>query len=115
MLTFNNQGMTFIDRNSDERYRKALLDGIPPSLRSKMHEALAATPDPHRDYAHSCRYFGDELMTIGRRIKPLSIELDRRFPGFCDWMILTGYTNHYKMVKVFDEWAQMKGRNNGSA
>ena len=111
MLTFNDQGMTFIDRDSDERFRKALLDGVPPSLRSKMREALAVTPDPHRDYAHSCRYFGDELQTIGERIKPLSVALDRRFPGLCDWLIMTGYTNNYKMVKVFDAWAHMKASN----
>jgi|SRR5882672_1028728 len=108
MKVIQQDGLTFIDAEADARFRKALLDGVPPSLRSKMREALAVTPDPHRDFAHSQRYFGDELMTIGRRIRPLSIALDQKFPGFSEWMILTGYTNNYKMIKVFDAWAQMK-------
>jgi hypothetical protein len=107
-------GVTFIDRNVDAAFRKALMDGVPVSLRGKMQRALAAVPNPVRDYAHCQRYFGDQLQEIAERIKPLAMELERYLasarglPGFCDWLILTGYTNHYEMVKVFDEWAQMK-------
>jgi hypothetical protein len=107
-------GITWIDRNADAAFRKALIDIVPVPLRGKMQRALAATPDPARDYAHSQRYFGDELPAIGERIKPLAMALERYFasarglPGFQDWLILTGYANHYEMVKVFNEWAQMK-------
>ena len=37
-------GVVFIDGAVDAAFRKALLDGVPAGLRSKMREALAATP-----------------------------------------------------------------------
>lgn len=107
-------GIAFVERNADAAFRKALMDGVPASLRGKMQRALAAIPNPTRDFAHCQRYFGDRLPAIGERIKPLAQQLDRTMetalglPGFADWLIMTGYTNHYEMVKVFDEWAQMK-------
>lgn len=107
-VAYQDKGVTWIDAIADQRFRKILLDGVPPQLRSKMQEALAATPDPRRDLAHSQRYFGVELETISSRIRPLFEAFDRQFPGFGDWLILTGYTNEYRMVKVFNEWAQMK-------
>jgi hypothetical protein len=110
----HDNGVTWIDRNADAAFRKALIDIAPAALRGRMRRALAATPDPARDYARSQRYFGDRLPEIIARIQPLSQRLDRYMetvlgrPGFCEWLILTGYTNHYEMVKAFDEWAQMK-------
>jgi hypothetical protein len=107
-------GVTWIDTNVDQAFRKALMDGVPVPLRGKMQRALAAVPDRARDHAHSERYFGDELPAIAERVKPLAIELDRYLasardlPGFMEWLILTGYEAHYEMVKVFNEWALMK-------
>lgn len=107
-------GIVFVERNVDASFRKALMDGVPVSLRGKMQRALAAVPDPARDLPHTVRYFGDELQAIGQRIRPLAMELERymeaklALPGFQDWLILTGYTNHYETVKVFNEWALMK-------
>jgi hypothetical protein len=103
-----------LERSVDEAFRKALMDGVPVSLRSKMRRALAAVPDPDRDLAHSRRYFGERLPAISGRVKPLVVELEkyltraRNLPGLNDWLIVTGFDNHYEMVKVLDEWAQMK-------
>jgi hypothetical protein len=107
-------GIAWVERNADEAFRKALMDGVPATLRGKMQRALAAIPDPGRDYAHSVRYFGDRLLEIARRVAPLRDLLDDYMrgtlglPGFGQWLDLTGYANHYEMVKVFDEWALMK-------
>jgi hypothetical protein len=79
-----------------------------------MQRALAATPDPARDRAHSVRYFGAELPVIAERVSYLRDELDDYMrarlglPGFGQWLDLTGYANRYEMVTVFDAWAQMK-------
>lgn len=113
-MFFERDGMVFVEKNADEAFRKALLDGVPVSLRPKMREALAAYPNKV-SLAHSQRYFGDELQTIADRCKPLTQELDSymerslKLPGFRKWMIATGYTNEYRMIKVFDAWARMKG------
>jgi hypothetical protein len=112
--TFHKDGLRFIERGADEAFRKALLAGVPVSLRTKMKEALANYPDD-RSLGHSQRYFGDELQAIADRCKPLTQELDSymertlKLPGFRKWMIATGYTNEYRMIKVFDAWARMKG------
>jgi hypothetical protein len=106
-------GVMAIDRNADAAFRRALTDGVPVSLRSKMALALAAVPDPSRDLAQCERHFGDRLQAIADRVKPLAQALDgymagrMALPGFQDWLILTGYTNHFRMVEVMDEWAQM--------
>ncbi len=107
MQVIDHGRLRYIDAESDARFRKVLLDGVPPSLRLKMWEALSETPNDG-DFSRSQRYFGDELMTIGRRIRPLSEALDRTFPGFNEWLFVTGYTNNYKMIKVFNAWAEMK-------
>lgn len=105
--------MLLIDSNIDAAYRRTLMNGVPVSLRSKMREALAAAPDAG-SLEHSKRYFGDELQGITDRCQPLVQEIDefneaRGLPGFRKWMIATGYTNEYRMIKVFDAWARMKG------
>ena len=104
-------GKVRLDRNLDERFRKALMDGVPLHLRSKMMEALAIMPDD-KSLAHSVRYFGAELDTIQRRCRPLVDQIHdyliahRRIDGFRDWLIATGFTNDYRMIKVMDAWAQ---------
>ncbi len=111
---FADKGVTWIDKNTDERFRKALMDGVPYPLRSKMQLALAATPNPAEDIGHSQRYFGDRLQDIADRSKPLVDALDTymatrmNLTGFRNWMIMTGYTNHYRMIVVFDEWSRTK-------
>ena len=60
------------------------------------------------------RYFGDRLQDIADRAKPLVDRLHEYMqtrlglPGFRDWLIITGYTNEYRMIKVFDAWSAMK-------
>lgn len=112
-LAIHDRGLVHIERRADEAFRKALMDGVPMALRSKMREALAAIPDAG-SLAHSRRYFGDGLQEIADRAKPLVDELHRymetrlKLSGFREWMIATGYTNEYRMIKVFEAWSRMK-------
>ena len=105
-------GIVFVDSAVDAAFRKALMDGVPPNLRGKMWEALAATPD-RGAMAHSIRYFGDELNDIKARIAPLMIELNRmlsenyNLPGLFDWLNVTNFGNDYRMIKVFAAWSDM--------
>lgn len=105
-------GVVFIDSVVDAAFRKALMDGVPPSLRGKMREALAAMPDKGAR-GHSIRYFGDELRAINDRIAPLLQELNKmltetyRLPGIYDWLNETNFGNDYRMIKVFAAWADM--------
>jgi len=106
-----NNGMVFVDRRTDEAFRHALNSGVPPQLRGKMREALAAIP--HKGaMAHSQRYFGDELADIKNRIAPLIIWLNQylsehNIRGLYDWLDATNYGNDYRMIKVFAAWADM--------
>lgn len=105
-------GVVFVDSTVDAAFRKALLDGVPPQLRGKMHEALAAMPDKGAA-AHSIRYFGKELGPIKQRIAPLLIDLNDiltrsfRLPGLFDWLDVTNFGNDYRMIKVFAAWSEM--------
>ncbi len=119
-------GVVFVDSAADAAFRKALMDGVPPNLRSKMREALAATPD-RGAMAHSYRYFGAELPEIQKQTEPLLIELNRvlseRFDlrGLFDWLDATNFGNDYRMIKVFHAWSEMvltafkKGQSNANA
>ena len=110
-LHVHQHGVAWVERNVDAAFRKALMDGVPVSLRGKMQRALAAVPNPARDMPHTVRYFGAELAAIADRVKPLAMALDRylaasrNLPGLQDWMVLTGFTNHYQFVGVMNEWA----------
>lgn len=111
---YNDKNIRFIERGADVAFRKALLAGVPPSLRTKMWRALAAVPNPNKDLARSQRYFGEELNEITPRVRALVRLLDgylrdnMKLPGLSEWLRMTGYDNHYEMVKVFNEWSQMK-------
>jgi hypothetical protein len=105
-------GIVWVDSAVDAAFRKALMDGVPPNLRSKMQEALAASPDKGA-VEHSKRYFGSELGPMMERISPLLIELNRmltesfRLPGLFDWLDVTNFGNDYRMIKVFAAWSEM--------
>lgn len=105
-------GVTFVDAAHDAAFRKALMAGVPVSLRSKMQEALAATP-PKGAAAHSKRYFGEEADQAFAAAAELAAELHRflnkqyRLDGLLEWLTATGYGNDYRMIKVFYEWAKM--------
>lgn len=111
--THQKNGVTWVDAKVDAAFRKALMAGVPPNLRSKMQEALAATPGAGA-MAHSIRYFGDELEEIKIAVGPLIEELSRLLsntygmPGFVDWLNLTNFGNDYRMIKVFKAWSEMK-------
>lgn len=108
----NKDGLTFVDGFTDAGYRKALMDGVPPSLRAKMQEALAAVPGKGAA-AHSMRYFGKELDAKLRMIGPLLDELEdyirinRKLPDLHRWLVVTGFANDYRMIKVMAEWAEL--------
>lgn len=105
-------GITWVERAKDEAFRKALLDGVPVSVRPKMREALNALPD-NGARAHSMRYFGADLDEIKGQIAPLLIELNkflteqRRLPGLFDWLDVTNYGNDYRMIKAFKAWSEL--------
>ena len=105
-------GVVFIDGAVDAAFRKALLDGVPAGLRSKMREALAATPGKGAR-AHALRYFGEELPAISQSFAPLMFELNKtlteafNLPGLYDWMDITNYGNDYRMIKVMAAWAEL--------
>ena len=111
----NNDGLVWIDKRVDGAFKRALLAGVPPNLRSKMKEALADIPDAGA-MAHSIRYFGGpaKIADLKNQIAPLLIELDKlltnqlRLPGFFDWLDVTGLGNHFKLIRVFKYWAEMK-------
>lgn len=101
--------MLLIDSKIDAAYRRTLIEWVPIWIRRKMREALAVRPDGN-SLEHSRRYFGRALQPIADRSKPFVDRLDDRMskelnlPGFRQWLIATGYTNEYRMIKVFDEW-----------
>lgn len=105
-------GITFVDAAHDAAFRKALMAGVPPSLRGKMQEALAATPQKGAA-AHSKRYFGEEADKAFEAASELAAYLHRflkdqyRLDGLLEWLTATGYGNDYRMIKVFYEWAKM--------
>jgi hypothetical protein len=106
-------GVVWIDKAADAAFRKALLDGVPASLRSKMMEALAATPGAGA-LAHSERYFKGELPAIVEAINPLMFVLNKflaeqlKLPGLFDWLNETNFGNDYRMIKVFKAWSEMQ-------
>lgn len=111
--THHQAGITWVDRGADEAFREALMIGVPPALRGKMKEALAATPDAGAR-AHSIRYFGAEFETVRNDAATLAMLLSRtlanthNLPGFLDWLDVTNYGNDYRMIKVFKAWAETK-------
>jgi hypothetical protein len=106
-------GVVAIRSDVDAAFRKALLDGVPVSLRSKMIEALAATPGKDAE-AHSRRYFGAELKAIMDEVHPLLFFINkflteqRQLPGLYDWLNATNFGNDYRMIKVFKAWSEMR-------
>lgn len=105
------QGVTWIDRASDQAYRRALMNGCPVPVRGKMQEALAQTPHAG-SRAHSLRYFGKEMPAIQQQVAPLIDELhwflhhDLNLPQFKQWLQATGYANEYRMIKAMVAWAE---------
>jgi hypothetical protein len=104
-----------IERSFDEACRRALMDGVPPSLRLQMVTALSAQPLPNafRAQKEARKHFGKEADAIFRDAAALAAELhrfvQRRFAldGLLDWLDATGYGNDYRMIKVFAEWARL--------
>lgn len=106
-------GFVQIEAKYDEAIRKALLAGPPTAaLQAKMKMALAAQPKSG-DRAHSIRYFGLEYGTTAKKAADLAAVLHQflgdhfGLPGLLDWLDATGYGNHYEMIKVFKEWAEL--------
>jgi hypothetical protein len=108
------KGVVHVDAKVDAAFRKALMDGVPPQIRSKMREALAATPGAHA-MEHSIRYFGGQagISDVKNRIALLLVEFNRlltesfALPGIFDWLEVTGFGNDYRMIKAFLAWAEM--------
>lgn len=112
-LIIRRDGMVHIERGADEVFRRALMAGVPPSVRPKMREALAAIPDKG-SMAHSVRYFGgpEKIAELKNKIAPLMIELNQflvsqNIHGLYDWLDITGFGSEYRMIKAFDAWADL--------
>lgn len=111
-------GIVFVDQAHDAAFRKALMAGVPPSLRSKMQEALAATPG-RGAAAHARRYFRDEADQIFADAAELAGVLSRylnsqyQLDGLLEWLTATGFGNDYRMIKVFAEWARLTPSDDG--
>jgi hypothetical protein len=105
-------GLVHISAPHDAAFRKALMAGVPPSLRSKMQIALAATPGKGAAQ-HARRYFADEADKVFSEAQDLAQVLHRflaekyQLVGLLDWLTATGYGNDYRMIRVFYEWSQM--------
>lgn len=112
---YHDNGLVHIRADVDRAFRRALLDGVPPPLRSKMAEALSAQvlPNAHRAQKEARRYFGDEADEIFADASTLAASLHKflgeRFglTGLLDWLTATGYGNDRHMIKVFAEWARL--------
>lgn len=111
-------GVVFVDQAHDAAFRKALMAGVPVSLRGKMQEALAATPG-RGAAAHARRYFGDEADQIFADAADLAGVLSRylnnqyQLDGLLEWLTATGFGNDYRMIKVFAEWARLTRTDDG--
>ncbi|MET4341953.1 hypothetical protein [Bradyrhizobium sp. RT9a] len=108
-------GIVFVNAAHDAAFRKALMAGVPPALRGKMQEALAATPG-RGAAAHARRYFGVEADQIFADAAELAGYLHRflndqyRLDGLLEWLTATGFGNDYRMIKVFAEWARLTSK-----
>jgi len=109
----NKDGIVWVSRDADIAFRAALLAGVPPSLHAKMKDALSRHPHANaRQYSEG--YFGDELPRIIKAVTPLIdvlenyLEFQLLLPGLTDWLRATGYGDHWKVISVFYDWAQMK-------
>jgi hypothetical protein len=109
-------GMVHIESWFDALCRKALMEGVPPSLRMQMVIALSAQPLPNafRAQKEARKYFGDEADQVFADAAEMAGALHRflqgsmyRLDGLLDWLTATGYGNDYRMIKVFAEWARM--------
>lgn len=108
-------GLVLVDSAADAAFRKALMDGVPPQLRSKMMEALSADLQPNATRAMKAarRHFGKEADQVFALAAELAAELhrflERQFgiQGLLDWLTVTGLGNDYRMIAVFYEWAGM--------
>ena len=110
MQVKHSNGIAWVDRESDQRFRYALINGCPRTIQPKIKDALSRVPKPNaREHSHE--FFGDELPQIVERTTPLVLELEAvleaRFAlrGFMDWLNATGYGNDVRMIKAFDDWA----------
>jgi hypothetical protein len=107
-------GMVHVDAKVDAAFRKALMAGVPPQIRSKMREALTATPGANA-MKHSVKYFGgpQRIAEVKNRIAPLLVQFNEMLtesfalPGIFDWLEVTGFGNDYRMIKAFLAWAEM--------
>ena len=63
--------------------------------------------------------FAEEFVIAVAGIAPLLFELEGYMRnrldlhGFWEWLDLTNFGNHYKLIKVLDQWAQMAAKDDG--
>jgi hypothetical protein len=106
-------GIIWVSAKTDQAFRKALMDGVPPSLRPKMADALAELPQSDA-MEFSVKYFGKELADIKNQIAPLLISLNkylkeqRNLDGLFEWLDVTNMGNSQKLISVLKEWSEMK-------
>lgn len=112
MQVIHDKGIVFIDRASDEWFRRMLKEGGPTqAIRAKFAAALNGR-HPHADARQfSERHFGaDNLKRIALHCDPLIQALDAWYEkqghrGFTEWLNATGFGNDYKLIIAFEAWA----------
>lgn len=111
MKVVNQNGISWIDRASDERFRHMLIHGAPAPIGRKIKDALSRAPKPNaREYSE--QHFGARLPGIIALTRPLMDALEAYFeahgaPGLTEWMRVTGYGDDYRTINAFAEWAAM--------
>jgi|GEM_PF-2006796 len=113
IMKVTREGMiVWVDRESDERFRKLLIHGAPAPIARKIFLALAETPQANaREEAE--KHFGHELFAVTETVSPLIGALENYFDsigarGFVEWLNVTGYGNSVAMVTAMVEWASLK-------
>lgn len=112
MRTIHKDGINWIDRASDERFRHLLIHGAPRSVSLKLKDALSRHPKANaREYSEA--HFGAELPVICAAVAPLVDLLCDYYesigaPRFREWLSLTGYGDDYRFISAMVEWAAMK-------
>ncbi len=112
-MQIKREGMiAWVDRESDERFRKLLIHGAPAPVARKIYLALCETPQANaREEAE--KHFGAELAELVKTLTPLMDWLENYFDsigaeGFVQWLNVTGYGNDVRMISAMAEWAAMK-------
>lgn len=111
------KNLVCVEGNQDRAFRESLLAIAPEPARKHFREAFLNGPkgDGGR---HATAYFGAEKIAgIQAQIHPVCDEIEEfmartlRFPGFNQWLTLTGWGDDYRIIKGLIAWAETASGN----